>query len=77
MVTGQIDTCINDGLVLEMIVEKMVGGWVDLYGKSGPFCPGSPISYSLLSIPRSQCHLCTSLIKVRVTMSTTDIILRR
>ena len=29
-----------------------------------------------LSIPRSQYYLCTSLIKVRVTMSTTDIILR-
>ena len=30
-----------------------------------------------LSIPRSQYHLCTYLIKVRVTMPMTDIILRR
>ena len=33
-----------------MIVEMIVGGWIDFDGKSGPFCPGSPISYSLFVV---------------------------
>ena len=30
-----------------MIVETIVGGWINFDDKSRPFCPGSPISYSL------------------------------
>ena len=56
----------------EVISQKPHGGG----GKHPP-----PVLLGLigkhLSIPRSQYHLCTSLIKVRVTMSTTDMIMMR
>ena len=41
---GSFDKLINDGVVLEMNVEMIAGGWIDFDGKSGPLCPGSPIS---------------------------------
>ena len=37
-----------------MIVEKIVGGWIDLYGKKWSFCPGSPL---FLSLPQKNCFL--------------------
>ena len=45
--SGSNDQLITDGFVVRMIVETMMGGWIDFDGKSGPFCPGIPVSYSL------------------------------
>ena len=37
------------GLVLEMIVDAIMGGWIDFDGKSGRFCHGADLSYSVIT----------------------------
>ena len=44
---GKIDQEINYDLVLGIGEETVMGGWVIFDGKSGHFCPGSPLFLSL------------------------------
>ena len=42
------DGWIDDVIVVEIVKETVVVGRIGFDGKSGPFCPGIPISLSLV-----------------------------